>query len=107
MTFVIAIYDSDDSFYKNNSEDEESGDSSSDAELDGENKIGALSRLGQKFVNSAAIAAEKALERKPGRHLLPSIGAAARRHNLGLDKYRQKPLADFLGVEHCMLESKI
>ena len=65
------------------------------------------SRLGTKFTNAAALASESSLEHKPGRPLLSSIGAAGKRHRMGLDNFRQNPLADFLGLEHCVLESTI
>ena len=63
--------------------------------------------MGIKFTNAAALAAETSLEQNPGRQLLSSIGAAGKRHHMGLDKFRQKPLSDFLGLEHCIPESTI
>ena len=63
------------------------------------------SRMGKKFINGAAIAAENSLERSAGKHLLSSIGAASKRHHMGLDGFRQIPLSDFLGLEHCYSES--
>ena len=63
------------------------------------------SRMGKKFINGAAKAAENSLERNAGKHLLSSIGAASKRHHLGLDGFRQIPLSDFLGLEHCYSES--
>ena len=72
-----------------------------------QNRVQSYSTLGKRFTNAAALAAESSLEQKPGRQLLLSIGAAGKRHHMGLDKFRQKPLSDFLGLEHCIPESTI
>ena len=65
-----------------------------------------FSRLGKRFINAAALAAESSLEPPPGRDLLSTIGAATKRHHMGLDRIRQNPLADFLGVEDCSPQSQ-
>ena len=99
-----AIYDSDDSIYKEDKEND-SDDSMSDDDMFESSGIEFHSRMGKNFINGAAIAAENSLERNAGKHLLSSIGAASQRHHMGLDSFRQLPLSDFLGLEHCYSES--
>ena len=99
-----AIYDSDDSIYKEDKENH-SDESMSDDDMFESRGIEFHSRMGKNFIHGAAIAAQNSLERNAGKHLLSSIGAASQRHHMGLDGFRQIPLSDFLGLEHCYSES--
>ena len=63
--------------------------------------------LGENFINRAVLAAESTLKQRPGRKLLSTIGAASKRHRIGLDRIRHNPLADYLGLENCEFETKI